>query len=73
MLDEKRRCCGRKPIRYQGGGWSSPPFPQRFCPRCDRAYDLEEDKQIENWAWTQKQTGKWVEKRKGNDRDERSG
>jgi hypothetical protein len=47
-LDEKGRCCGRKPMtyrRYASGG------PQRYCPRCDRAYDLEENEQIANWAW----------------------
>lgn len=44
------RCCGRKPIRYKGGSWCSP-APQLFCPRCDRAYDLETGDQMENWAW----------------------
>lgn len=44
------RCCGRKPIRYKGGSWRSPE-PQLFCPRCDRAYDLDDGEQIENWAW----------------------
>ena len=51
MLDEKGRCCGRKPIVYLGR-YTTPEGPQKFCPRCDRSYDLETDKQIENWAWT---------------------
>lgn len=50
-LDEKGRCCGRKPIDYKGGGWNSPSRPQKFCPRCDRAYDRNTGEQIENWAW----------------------
>lgn len=48
-IDEKGRCCGRKPLRYTGaysiGG------PHRFCPRCDRSYHLTENYQIPNWAW----------------------
>lgn len=43
-LDDKGRCCGRKPIVYKRDG-------QKFCPRCDRAYDLEDGYQITNWAW----------------------
>jgi len=50
-LDEKGRCCGRKPIDYKGGAWNSPHRPQKFCPRCDRSYDRETGEQIENWAW----------------------
>jgi hypothetical protein len=62
MIDEKGRCCGRKPIVYRGGSWRSPAKPQKFCPRCDRAYDLNTDEQIENWAWIK--TEKGFEKRK---------
>lgn len=62
-LDDKGRCCGRKPMRYVGryaiGG------PHRYCPRCDRAYDIDENEQISNWAWKpnakgifERQTGK---------------
>jgi hypothetical protein len=50
-LDDKGRCCGRKPMKYVGkytlGG------PHRFCPRCDRAYSLAATDQIENWAWAE--------------------
>jgi hypothetical protein len=51
MLDDKGRCCGRKPLVYKTRTFSS--VPQRYCPRCDRAYDLEENEQIPNWAWEQ--------------------
>lgn len=43
-LDEKGRCCGRKPIVYKRD-------PHLFCPRCDRAFDPITGEQIENWAW----------------------
>ena len=50
-LDEKGRCCGRKPIHYKGGSWCSPQIPQKFCDRCCRAYDPATGCQIENWAF----------------------
>ena len=50
-LDEKGRCCGRKPLDYKGGSWRSPRRPQKFCTRCCRAYNRETGEQIENWAW----------------------
>lgn len=43
-LDDKGRCCGRKPFVYKRDG-------HKFCPRCDRAYDLDDGEQITNWAW----------------------
>lgn len=49
-LDEKGRCCGRKPLVYK---------PERFCVRCDRAFDLETGEQIPNWAWKQSAGGAW--------------
>jgi len=48
MLDSKGRCCGRKPLEYRGS-WHGP--RQYFCTRCDRSFDLDTGKQIENWAW----------------------
>lgn len=54
-LDERDRCCGRKPIQYRLG----PPGPRYFCPRCDRAYSLFTKEQIENWAWMEVE-GDWV-------------
>lgn len=50
-LDEKGRCCGRKPIHYKGGAWNSPAQPEKFCSRCDRAYSPITGEQIANWAW----------------------
>lgn len=47
MLDDKGRCCGRKPIVYK----RSP--THLFCSRCDRAYDPLTKLQVENWAWYQ--------------------
>ena len=56
-LDAKGRCCGRKPLVYK-----SPP-PHRFCIRCDRAYHLIKNQQIENWAWKQApDTVKWEQR-----------
>lgn len=49
-LDDKGRCCGRKPIDYKGGAWNSPVRPQKFCTRCSRAYDRITGEQLENWA-----------------------
>lgn len=51
-LDEKGRCCGRKPIRYKRESYL-------FCPRCDRAYNFE-GKQIANWAWAASTDGRFV-------------
>ena len=57
-LDEKGRCCGRKPLRYKRHG--GPDHPAcRFCPRCDRAYSPETGEQIENWAYTRTADG-WL-------------
>lgn len=33
--------------------------PHRYCPRCDRAYDLDENEQVSNWAWKQTKEGVW--------------
>lgn len=43
-LDEKGRCCGRKPMIYKMR-------QMRYCPRCDRSYDLDTGEQIESWSW----------------------
>ena len=43
-LDEKGRCCGRKPLVYKR------PLSS-ICIRCSRAYDPSTNLQIENWAW----------------------
>ena len=59
-LDEKGRCCGRKPNRYRGLGWLGPPgapagshSPGRsyyLFPICKREYDMD-GMQRENWVW----------------------
>ena len=43
-LDDKGRCCGRKPIRYKRKG-------TLFCSRCDREYSIETGEQVESFAW----------------------
>lgn len=52
-LDDKGRCCGRKPLVYK----RMHPPPHHYCPRCDRAYDLDDGEQIENWAWKRDNEG----------------
>ena len=44
QVDEKGRCCGRKPIPYRRP-------PTLFCPRCDACFDPRTGKQIQNWAY----------------------
>lgn len=44
LLDEKGRCCGRKPLVYKRP-------PRRFCHRCCRGYHFDQPHQIANWAW----------------------
>jgi hypothetical protein len=44
-LNDKGRCCGRKPIVYRGSN------PRLFCCRCDREFDPATGDQRENWAW----------------------
>lgn len=43
-LDERGRCCGRKPLVYKRDA-------KLFCPRCDRAFDLSTGEQVANWAY----------------------
>lgn len=54
-LDEKDRCCGRKPIVYKKQNIL-------FCHRCDKEFDKETKKQIPNWAWKQNPDGTFVKK-----------
>lgn len=44
LLDDKGRCCGRKPIVYKRP-------PQLFCCRCDASFSTITGKQIPNWAY----------------------
>lgn len=50
-LDERGRCCGRKPLHYKGGSWRSPAHPMKFCDRCNREFDPLTGAQRDNWAW----------------------
>ena len=51
-LDDKGRCCGRKPLVYKRSrGWDQRPGPYRFCTICDRAYEFDRPEQIANWAY----------------------
>jgi len=45
QLDEKGRCCGRKPLVYRR------PHHRFFCHRCHAEFDPETGKQIPNWAY----------------------
>lgn len=54
-LDERGRCCGRKPIEYRRE-------PHKFCPRCDRAFDSVTGEQIGNWAYTRDADGTFTPK-----------
>lgn len=51
-LDEKGRCCGRKPIIYK-----RPRPGHYYCCRCHRHFNLETGIQVENWAWKYGQGG----------------
>lgn len=46
-LDNKGRCpnCLVKPLKYTRE-------PHFFCHRCDRAFDLNTEEMIDNWAWS---------------------
>lgn len=60
-LDEKGRCCGRKPLFYKGGSWRSPPgSPMKVCCDCNREYDPLTGEQRANWAWILDAGGFWV-------------
>lgn len=45
-LDNKGRCCGRKPIEYKRYGGH-----HLFCHRCDREYNPLTGIQQANWAY----------------------
>lgn len=56
QLDEKGRCCGRKPTVYKS--WSHYGGPGRYCLRCGRVYDLETGEQIRGTREEQRTKGK---------------
>lgn len=43
-LDQRGRCCGRKPITYRRER-------RLFCDRCNASFDTDTGRQAENWAW----------------------
>ncbi len=45
-LDEKGRCCGRKPMVYKHGGLTPMGSPHKFCPRCGNDYDIDTGERI---------------------------
>ena len=49
-LDEKGRCCGRKPIVYKR------PSYRLFCDRCCAQYNRDGE-QVENWAYQKSDDG----------------
>lgn len=52
-LDEKGRCCGRKPLAYKR--------PHHlFCFRCDKAFNPQ-GQQIENWAYKKNESGEFID------------
>ncbi len=51
-LDDKGRCCGRKPLVYKRAA-------HYFCDRCDRAFSFTSGKQIQNWAYLLREDGKF--------------
>jgi hypothetical protein len=53
VLDNKGRCCGRKPLTYRREG-------HRFCDRCHRSYDFHGNWQKDNWAWKRRADGQFV-------------
>lgn len=45
-LDDKGRCCGRKPLKYKR------PRVHYFCTRCNREFN-EDGEQVPNFAYKQ--------------------
>jgi len=45
VIDEKGRCCGRKPLVYKR------PIHYLYCCRCNSEYHFGSHEQIANWAW----------------------
>lgn len=54
-LDDKGRCCGRKPLVYKR------PVTHLFCFRCDREFG-EDGEQRDNWAWRRNAAGEFERK-----------
>jgi hypothetical protein len=62
-LDERGRCCGRKPILYRSNrdhGADMPGIGFHYCTRCDRSYSRGTLMQIADWAWKRNEQGVFV-------------
>ena len=57
-LNEKGQCCGRKPLVYKRQGI-------KFCPSCDRDFDINTGEQRPNFAWVKSDAGEFVRRWKG--------
>jgi hypothetical protein len=60
-LDDKGRCCDRKPLFYKRG-WNNR-GPHHFCPRCAREY-TEAGEQRENFHWKEVAPGSFEKRRR---------
>jgi hypothetical protein len=60
-LDDKGRCCGRKPLFYKRG-WNHR-GPHHFCTRCSREY-TEAGEQRENFHWKEVTPGVFDKRRR---------
>lgn len=57
QLPADGRCCGRKPIAYKGGPYTT---RQLWCDRCDRSYEFDAPHwQRENFAWRRGEDGQF--------------
>lgn len=59
MIDEKGRCCGRKPLYYKGHHSWRNARRMLFCDRCCREYDPDSHEQRENFHWMLND-GRWA-------------
>ena len=56
VLDDKGRCCGRKPIHYKYDARTMKHDPYYFCFRCDTEYHMSGN-QRPSWAWMLRHDG----------------
>jgi len=50
MIDDKGKCCGRKPTAHKGQG-TYRHGRKKHCPHCDRYYDYDTGAPTENYTW----------------------
>lgn len=57
-LNDKGRCCGRKPMVYKTRHDSfASVVPYKWCPRCGRSFDPATGLQVENSEWREFEDG----------------